>query len=407
MLEFLYLTKYVLLQSFGLFIAIGVGGLFIFWILYKLHSLKKAFFLFAFFFGVFLFIFAPKALPGLQYPFSLTTYGPGEGPVLPLKNVITFFRQLDTMEHVADISPDPNDTGLPIQYNEDGVVEINLIAKEVLGEMADGVQFNYWTYNGTVPGPMLRAKEGDTIKLTLENDPTSLHHHNIDLHAVSGPGGGAGMTLVAPGESKTIIFKALNPGLYVYHCAHQNVPSHMTHGMYGMILIEPEETLPEVDKELYIMQGEFYSVGDIGNKGLQVFSAEKMLNSQPEYIVFNGKTKGTVGNMTANVGDRVRIFFGNGGVNLVSSFHVIGEIFDRVYPEAAIGSEPHTNVQTTIVPAGGATIVDFTLDVPGDYILVDHALARLERGAWGILSVEGEENPEIYSGESDGHEHDH
>lgn len=227
--------------------------------------------------------------------------------------------------------------------------------------------------------------------------------HSIDLHAVTGPGGGATVTDIQPGESKTVTFKALNPGLYIYHCAHPNVANHMAHGMYGLILIEPKEGLPPVDKELYIVQGEFYTAGPRGTKGLQVIDAGKMLKGIPEYIVFNGRT-GAISkeHITLKQGEKVRMYVGNGGVNLVSSFHLIGEIFDTVYPEAAIGSEPHKNVQSTIVPAGGATIVEFTAEVPGTYVLVDHALARLDKGAWGTISVEGEPRPDIFFGDSSG-----
>ena len=207
--------------------------------------------------------------------------------------------------------------------------------------------------------------------------------------------------MVEPGQSKTFSFKALNPGLYVYHCAHPNVAAHMAHGMYGLILIEPEEGLSEVDKEFYVMQGEFYSAGNLGKKGLQVFDAKKMIDGRPEYIVFNGKTQALNGKMKVNVGEKIRLYVGNGGVNLISSFHVIGEIFDNVYPEAATGQEPLNNIQTTIVPAGGASIVEFKIDVPGKYILVDHALARLDRGAWGIMTAEGQENKEIFDGVPD------
>lgn len=302
------------------------------------------------------------------------------------------------MEKVADIARDPNDIPPPITRAQSEKIKINITSKEVISEMAPGVAMPYWTFDGKVPGPFLRVREGDTVELTLKNDPSSINPHNIDLHAVTGPGGGAVVTNVMPGESKTLLFKALNPGLYIYHCAHPNVAAHMAHGMYGLILVEPKEGLPKVDKEFYVVQGEFYTASDMGDKGLQVFDAKKMLDGHPEYIVFNGRTKGTVGNMKAKVGDKVRIYFGNGGVNLVSSFHLIGEIFDKVYPEGAIGSEPHKNVQSTIVPAGGATITEFGLEVPGNYILVDHALSRLDRGAWGIIKVEGAENKEIFDG---------
>jgi nitrite reductase (NO-forming) len=284
-------------------------------------------------------------------------------------------------------------------YNSLGEAEINIIAKEVIAEMADGVTFNYWTFDGTVPGPFLKVKEGDIVNLTLTNDKTSLHHHSIDLHAVTGPGGGAAATIVEPGQSKTIKFKALNPGIFIYHCAHPNVANHMAHGMYGLILVEPKKKMPTVDKEFYIVQGEFYSSGSLGRKGLQIFDAEAMLDGKPQYIVFNGRTGAVTKNMEAKVGDTVRIYVGNGGVNLISNFHVIGEIFDKVYREGDLISEPAKSVQTTLVPAGGAVAVEFKVDYPGNYILVDHALSRLDRGAWGVLKVTGEVDPKIFSGD--------
>lgn len=402
MIEIFYLTKYLILQSFGIVVAVFFCAVLLFGILYKLHSKKTATILFLIFFGIFLFLFAPKVLPGrLEYPFALKTYGPAGGPAIPFKNMLAFFRNLDKMEKVADIARDPNEIPAPITRIQPTTVKINITAKEVISEMAPGVIMPYWTFDGKVPGPFLRVREGDTVELTLKNDPSSVNPHNIDLHAVTGPGGGAVVTNVKPGESKILTFKALNPGIYIYHCAHPNVAAHMAHGMYGLILVEPREGLPKVDKEFYVAQGEFYTANDMGDKGLQVFDAKKMLDGHPEYIVFNGRTKGTVGNMNAKVGDKVRIYFGNGGVNLVSSFHVIGEIFDKVYPEGAIGSEPHKNVQSTIVPAGGATITEFGLEVPGNYILVDHALSRLDRGAWGTIKVEGAENKEIFDGVPD------
>jgi len=323
------------------------------------------------------------------------------------KNMIGFFSQLDKMEKVQNIARDPNDIPPPITRTEPATVKIEMETKEVIAEIAPGVSYNFWTFDGTVPGPFLRVKEGDTVELTLKNNPSSVHHHSIDLHAVTGPGGGAAVTTVEPGESKMLKFKALNPGLYIYHCAHPNVATHDAHGMYGLILVEPKEGLPKVDREFYVMQGEFYSTGGLGKKGLQIFDAQKMLDGHPEYVVFNGKTKGLVGNMKANVGESVRIFIGNGGVNLISSFHVIGEIFDTVYPEASIGGALFKNVQTTLVPAGGAAITDFKLEVPGKYILVDHALSRLERGAWGVLEVAGDKNPEVFDGSTENIPHGH
>jgi nitrite reductase (NO-forming) len=385
----LSLVSYVLVQSFGLIIAYGAAAVFIYLVLRRMHSRLMALLLAAVFLGISLFIYAPIGLPhGLQYPFSLTTYGPADGPVLPFKNVIDFFWNINRFEKVSDIARDPNDIPPPITRTEPETVHIDITAKEVISEMAPGVFINYWTFGGRVPGPFLR----------VHNDATSLHHHSIDLHAVTGPGGGAAATIAEPGQSKTITFKALNPGLFVYHCAHPNVANHMAHGMYGLILVEPKEGMAKVDKEFYVMQGEFYTTGDLGKKGLQIFDAPAMLDGKPQYIVFNGRTGALAKNMNAAVGQKIRLYVGNGGVNLVSNFHVIGEILDTVYPEAAL-RDPIRDVQTTIVPAGGATVADLTLQYPGNFVLVDHALARLDRGAWGVLHVSGDADKSIFDGE--------
>ena len=410
MLTMSYLLTYTwsyFVQVAGLFIAFLFAALFIYLALLKSHSLWMRIALVIVFLGVSVFFYVPHGLPrDLSFPLSLKTYGPGAGPVLPVENIFQFLKHFNDFERVADISRDPTDLPPPIVRTEAEHVFLELTAKEVIAEMAPGVSVNYWTYDGKVSGPFFRVRAGDTVTLTLHNDPSSLHHHNIDLHAVTGPGGGAVATMVAPGESATITFKALNPGLFVYHCATANVANHMTHGMYGLILVEPEAGLPKVDREYYVMQGEYYASGGMGRKGLQLFDAQAMLDGKPTYVTFNGKIDGLADRMQAKTGETVRIFFGNGGVNLVSSFHVIGEIFDRVYPEASLTSTPHTDVQTTLVPAGGATVVEFALEVPGNYILVDHALSRLDRGAWGKLIVTGSENKEVFDGViQEGHGH--
>ena len=399
MLWLLSLLSYILVQTLGLTIAFIAAGVFIYMVFRKFHSRTMALLLAAVFLGVSLFIYAPTGLPhGLQYPFSLVTYGPSISPVLPFKNVMEFFLNINRLENVADIARDPNDIPSPITRSEPASVAIDITAKEVISQMAPGVYVNYWTFGGKVPGPFLRVREGDMVTLTLHNDPSNLHHHAIDLHAVTGPGGGASATMVAPGESKTITFKALHAGLFVYHCAEPNVANHMTHGMYGLILVEPKEGLPRVDREMYVMQGEYYETGALGKKGLQIFDAQAMLDGHPQYVIFNGRTGALTKNMKGEVGQKVRVYIGNGGVNLESNFHVIGEIFDTVYPEGAL-RDPIHSVQTTLVPAGGAAAVEFDLNYPGTYVFVDHALARLDRGAWGILHVTGPDNKEIYDGE--------
>lgn len=285
-------------------------------------------------------------------------------------------------------------------HNAKVVVELETVEK--VGTMADGVEYVYWSFGGTVPGSFIRVKEGDEIEFHLSNHPSSKMPHNIDLHAVTGPGGGATSSFTAPGHTSTFAFKALNPGLYVYHCATAPVGMHIANGMYGLILVEPKEGLPKVDREYYVMQGDFYTKGKYGEPGLQPFDMEKAINEHADYVVFNGAVGSLTGDksLKAEVGETVRLYVGNGGPNLVSSFHVIGEIFDKVYVEG--GTVVNHNIQTTLVPAGGSAIVEFKVEVPGNLILVDHSIFRaFNKGALGMLSVKGKEDKTIYSGKID------
>jgi nitrite reductase (NO-forming) len=277
------------------------------------------------------------------------------------------------------------------------VVNMEIVEKE--GDMTEGVKYVYWTFGGSVPGSFIRTRVGDELEFHLKNHPDNRLPHNIDLHAVTGPGGGAKSSFVAPGHEVVFSFKVINPGLYVYHCATAPVGMHIANGMYGLILVEPEGGLPKVDKEYYVMQGDFYTKGKNGQRGLQPFDMQKAVDENADYVVFNGSVGSLAGDnaLTANVGETVRLFVGNGGPNLVSSFHVIGEIFDRVHAEG--GNLLNENVQTTLIPAGGAAIVEFKCDVPGSFILVDHSIFRaFNKGALGMLNVSGEENKQIYSG---------
>jgi len=277
------------------------------------------------------------------------------------------------------------------------IVEMEILEQE--GEIVDGVKYVYWTFGGSVPGSFIRTRIGDEIEFHLLNHPDNKLPHNIDLHAVTGPGGGATSSFVAPGHKAVFSFKTLNEGLFVYHCATAPVGMHIANGMYGLILVEPEGGLAPVDKEYYIMQGDFYTKGEYGQPGLQAFDMKKAIKEDADYVVFNGKVGALTGDnaITANVGETVRLFVGNGGPNLVSSFHVIGEIFDIVNVEG--GSLQNKNVQTTLIPAGGATIVEFKVDVPGTFIIVDHSIFRaFNKGALAMLKVNGAEEKILYSG---------
>ena len=302
-------------------------------------------------------------------------------------------------EPIEAVLTDPPFVPPPIQRKEPRKVIVKIEVKEVVKQISDGVSYTFWTFGGTVPGKFIRVRQGDTVELHLRNHPDSKMPHNIDLHAVTGPGGGAASTFTAPGHESQFTFKALNQGLYIYHCATAPVGMHVANGMYGLIYVEPPEGLPPVDKEFYVVQGDFYTVGKYREKGVQPFDMQKAIEENATYVVFNGAEGSLLGDkaLKVKVGERVRLFIGNGGPNLVSSFHVIGEVFDRVYTEG--GTRFQENVQTTVVPAGGSAMVDFKMEVPGTYVLVDHSIFRaFNKGALGMLKAEGAEAKDIYSG---------
>ncbi|MBI2451030.1 MAG: multicopper oxidase domain-containing protein [Parcubacteria group bacterium] len=333
---------------------------------------------------------------------------------------------------VADISRRADDLPGPITRKDNQKVVFNLETKEVVAEIMPGVTYEYWTFDGTVPGPFMRVKEGDDVEIRLTHkghghmmnnhsdhslainnffisdaNANGVHDeangeghekHSIDLHAVIGPGGGAALTQAKEGETLTFQFKATRPGLYVYHCASAHIPTHVANGMYGLILVEPKEGIAPVDREFYVMQGEFYTRGEFDQKGHQEFDLEKLKAERPGYFVFNGRVKALAdaGSLKAKVGETIRIFFGLGSF-IPSNFHLIGGIWDKLYPEGDIISPPHRNIQTTLVPAGGSMMAEFKIDVPGKYLLVDHSLSRsIDKGALGELIIEGAENPELF-----------
>jgi nitrite reductase (NO-forming) len=287
----------------------------------------------------------------------------------------------------------------PISRRNAAKVTVKLEVREVVKRLADGVDYTFWTFGGSVPGKFIRIREGDEVEFHLLNHPDNKMPHNIDLHAVTGPGGGAAASFTAPGHDSQFSFKALNRGLYVYHCATAPVGMHIANGMYGLILVEPAEGMPKVDREYYVMQGDFYTKGKNGQPGLQPFDMEKAVREEPDYVVFNGAVGSITGDnaLTAKVGETVRIYMGNGGPNLVSSFHIIGEIFDKVFVEG--GSLANNNVQTTLIPSGGSSIVEFRCDAPGTLILVDHSIFRtFNKGSLGMIKVEGTDDKLVHSG---------
>lgn len=299
----------------------------------------------------------------------------------------------------VDIARDPTDIPPPVGKRGPSVVHVTLTAEEVVGTLDSSASttYRYWTFNGKVPGPMIRIRQGDTVQVTLHNDASSHMTHSIDFHAALGPGGGAALTQTAPGQSKTFTFEATTPGLFVYHCGTPMIAEHMANGMYGLILVEPEGGLPPVDHEYYVMQGEIYTGAPMGKPGFQQFSAAKLMAETPEYFVLNGAVGALVAEhpMPAKVGETVRVFFGNAGPNQTASMHVVGEIFTRVYELGSLTSSPLSGIQTAGVPPGAAAILEFAAKQPGKFGLMDHAIARMAKGDMAVFDVTGPENAEL------------
>ena len=348
-------------------------------------------------FGILLIVTAVMALIA-----SLISNGDSEAGLQPVERVaLTAKARLPVINaveganwtHAPAVPP-------PITRSGQARLVVNWTATEFAHNLdpANKVRYAAWGFEGSTPGPMLRARVGDLIVVNLTNDAKATHPHNIDFHFATGPGGGAPALNVSPGETASVQMRALTPGIYMYHCATPDIPTHIANGMYGYVIIEPEGGLPAVDKELYVVQSEFYAA--IPGAGVATLDMAKLDLEEPNYVVLNGATGSLLGDNapTVKAGDTVRIWYGNAGPQLISSFHVIGEIFDRVYREGDLISPPARGVQTTMVPAGGATAVEFTIDVPGTYLLVDHAIARtLHKGAVGTIVAEGSEDAEVFA----------
>jgi copper-containing nitrite reductase len=297
------------------------------------------------------------------------------------------------MAYAPDV-PAPTDRRSPTIVH----VDLNTSVTEI--GIHTGVLYRAWTFNDHVPGPFIRTRVGDTLEVTITNSDPNGMPHNLDFHAVSGPGGGGAVTTVVPGGRTTARFKMLYPGLFVYHCGAAPVMDHLANGMYGLLLVEPEGGLPHADREYYVMQSEFYTTPPTPGSPFVEYSHKDGLDENPRYIVFNGGANMmNDAALRANVGERVRIFFGNAGPNKPSAFHVVGAIMDRVYREGDLVSPPARGLQTTLVPPGGAAVVEFTPEGPGMYTLLDHAIFRIEKGAVGMLRADGSPRPDIYDGQ--------
>lgn len=304
--------------------------------------------------------------------------------------------------HPVRVSADPTKLPPPLKHRAPITHKVELICKEIIGEIDHGNYFLYLTFNGQVPAPMIRVRQGDTIDLTINNPLGTMHAHSVDFHAVYGTGGGSSATTVGPGQKKRLKFKTLYPGAFIYHCAVANLDYHISSGMFGMIVVEPPEGLPKVDHEFYFGQNEIYVKNQQTpkNKPLQ-FDYNAMTAENPRYVVLNGEshaiTDQNYGAVKVKKGENARIFFVNGGPNLMSSFHPIGNIWTKVWREGAVLNHPERYVQTVGVSPGSCAVLEMEFPVPETIKLVDHALSRVvHKGLLALIEVEGEPEPDIF-----------
>ncbi|KAL2130410.1 hypothetical protein VTI74DRAFT_6499 [Chaetomium olivicolor] len=345
-----------------------------------------------------------SSLTFIQSTITLTPAGPS-----PDESDLAFYETLDAETATPEVSDLPREKAIlttapnvppPITRDYPVLLEVPLKTTTKMVQLTSPYKYEQWTFNDTVPGPFIRARVGDVIDLKLTNLDKTGNPHNIDSHAFTGPGGGAALTTVEENDTKTARFKLLHPGIYIYHCAAAPVPVHIANGMYGLIYVQPAAgDLPKVDREYYVMQSEFYhEPPEEPTTGVVEFSYPNALREEPSAVVFNGRESALTRDapLKARVGETVRIFFGNAGPNLTSSFHVIGSCFNRCYRDGDVLSPPGRFVSTVSVPPGAATVVDMKMVVPGTYALVDHAIFRLDKGAVGFLNVSGPPRPDIY-----------
>lgn len=328
-------------------------------------------------------------------PLDISWWSP-DGKTIPNPTLYPTANQPSPREEVAQLTfaphvPPPINRNYPVHL----LVDMDVVVKEL--EIDSNHTYEFWTFNGGIPGPFIRARKGDVMSVTLANHDMSGMVHNVDFHAVQGPGGGSHVLTTESGKVKKATFKLDYPGLFIYHCAVAPVGVHMANGMYGLILVEPEHGLPKADKEFYVLQSELYCE-DESTSHLLEMDIQKGLDENPTHVIFNGRDGALRdgGALHANQGDRVRFYFGNAGPNLISSFHIIGTIFDSVYREGDLVSPPARALQTTMVPAGGAAVIDLSVPVPGTFALVDHSIFRIEKGAAGWLHVDGHPRPDLY-----------
>jgi len=300
----------------------------------------------------------------------------------------------------GSVTADPTKLPSPIDYKKPRTVEVELIAKIVTSEILPGVTHKFMTFNGQIPAPMIRVRVGDTLKIKVVNPADSEFTHSVDLHTVLGTGGGAAYSEVNPGETKTFTFKATYPGAFSYHCGVAAMDEHISRGMFGMIVVEPEGGLPKVDREFYLGEHELYTKEAFGAKGETTFDGRAMMREDPNYVMFNGAVAPFVaarfGTMKANVGETVRVFLVTGGPNKTSSFHPVGNVWSKAWPQGGLANQPLKWIQTWPSSPGSTFVGEMNLPVPGVVTLVDHSLSRVtSKGLAAQIEAIGPENKEL------------
>jgi nitrite reductase (NO-forming) len=317
---------------------------------------------------------------------------------------------------VDTVAADPADVPAPIDRDEPATIQQTLTTKEVTAEVEPGVTFDYMTFDGQIPGPMVRVRQGDTVELTLENPDGNAMPHNVDFHAIYGTGGGSIATTANPGSENKMKFQARYPGAFIYHCAVPNLDYHISAGMFGMIVVEPKGGLPDVDHEFYFGQHELYTNKDTGAEGHHGFDMDAMAAEDPTYVLLNGEkyayAAAARGPLEVQKGDSVRVFLVDGGPNVSSNFHPIGNVWSRAYRDGGLPEDEDLEayadkqIQTMKVPPGSCMIGEMETPVPSRIKLVDHALSRVVRkGLLAEIDVLGDEEEDIYDPDFDGTDH--
>ncbi len=306
-----------------------------------------------------------------------------------------------TLLRADTVVADPTRLPPPIRRQHSIHHVIELEAREVHAKLDDATGFDFMTWDGQVPGPMIRVRQGDTVTLTVKSAKDNVRPHSLDLHAIFGTGGGSEATMVGPGQSRSEFFKCMYPGAFIYHCAVPNLDEHISSGMFGMILVEPYDGLPAVDREIYLGQHEVYTHEPFGAKGTVHFDYDAMAAENPTYVLFNGAVNALaadrLGPIKAKVGETMRVFMVCGGPNLSSNFHPIGNVWKECWPQGALANPPLRYVQTQPVPPGSCFVGHMDLPVPATIKLVDHALSRVvHKGLLAEIAVSGPAKPDLF-----------